>query len=101
MTQQEIDQLKQQYGRVYQIVVPAVTKGDADMEFVFKKPDLKIISAVTKLKEKDEIMAMQTLINTCLVSGNKAHLSDPDVFLSISGAFNEVLKVRLAKIKEL
>ena len=101
MTQQEIEQLKQQYGRVYQINVPVAAKGDDDMEFVFKKPDLKIIAAVTKLKEKDEIVAMQTLINACLISGNKAQLLDSDVFLSISAAFNKILEVRVAKIKEL
>ncbi len=94
-----VDALKAKYGAVYLI---EVDNPDGDPhQFYLKKPDRIIMGAVAKLGSSDPFRAASTLIENCLLAGDKKLLEDMSIFSAVSEQFETVNQARKATIKNL
>ena len=96
-----IEKLKRKHGQLWLIEIAPEIVGDATLEFVFKKPDRKILSAVAKVGRTDEVEAGYVLLVNCLVWGEKEHLDDIQVFSALSQKMEALNAPRTATIKNL
>lgn len=72
-----------------------------DEDFVFRKPDMKTLSATATFEEKDPVRAAQIMFNDCLVWGDKEASNDPERFISISPYLGQLLKTRKVTLGKL
>jgi hypothetical protein len=96
-----IEKLKRKHGPLWLIEVAPEASGDTALEFVFKKPDRKILSAVAKVGRTDEVEAGYVLLVNCLVWGEKEYLDDIQVFSALSQKMEALNAPRIATIKNL
>ncbi len=94
-----VEALKQKHGAVYLIEVD--NPGGDPFQFFLKKPDRIIMSAVAKLGSTDPLRAASTLIENCLLAGDKKLLDDITIFSAVSEQFETVIQARKATIKNL
>lgn len=77
VSEEQITQWKQRYGKVVRIDV--VDGEDLHVGY-FKRPSLDTLRAVKKLSKTDEISAGETLGKNCWLGGSEAMLTDAVLF---------------------
>lgn len=91
----KIEQWKKKHGRVFLMEVN-------DLEFYFRKPDMRTISAVTKVAQSDPMQA--TIIffsNTLLNKEMMEYKDDVDVMSAIAPQLEKLVENYTVKVKEL
>lgn len=96
-TPDELAKMKSRYGRLFLVAVEAENEDQQELFFWFKHPDMKVISAFTKVSQADPISGMQVLFKNCLISaGMEKYADDPEVFLAVSEQLGDLVKKRKA-----
>ena len=77
--------------------------GDEKEEYVgwLKRPDLKVMSAFTSSVQKDLVMAIKMVVNSCWLEGDSEIKDDDDVFLGAMSQVQEIMTVRQSRIVKL
>lgn len=96
LTQQEINRLKAQNGKVYEIVVE--DDGEQYAAY-FRRPDMQTLAAMTKIAKTDEIKASQILLENCFLAGADVVKTDPALFVAAVGQLSTVVGGVKATIK--
>lgn len=82
-----LEQLKRKHGRLTIVTVERHSDQDSDVEeieFVFKQPDRKLMSAAAKMGKEDPMKSADVIIQNCLVSGPAEELEDLRTWLTVS-----------------
>lgn len=92
----EIERLKKQHGRIYQIVVD--DDGDLYVAY-FRRPDMAVLSAMTKMAKTDEMQAAKVMVENCFVAGAEQVRTDAALFVAAVGQLGTVIGQVRATIK--
>lgn len=85
---------KKQHG---ELTLVTVEVDEGELYLWFRKPDMKTISAVTKVAQTDPVASTQALFRNCLLNQNNIHYADdPEVFLAVGPHLEELVKKRKA-----
>ena len=98
--EKELAELKSKYGTVYTLTVPT---NDEETEFAMvflRKMDRVCYQSVSKLIQKDELQAVESLIKTLRIGGDSASLIC-DSFDALRSAATAILPMIVAKQGEL
>jgi hypothetical protein len=94
MDEGAISKWKKQHG---ELTLVTVEVDEGELFFWFRKPDMKTISAVTKVAQTDPVASTQALFRNCLLNQNNIHYADdPEVFLAVGPHLEELVKKRKA-----
>lgn len=97
---EQVGKWKKQHGKLF-----LVETKDADgqkLEFVFRKPDMATMGAVTKFAESNPLESTLMLFKNCLLNDENLHYADDvDVMMSISPHLEKLIEQRESSIKEL
>jgi len=97
LTQSQIDQLKKKHGP---LTLCEVKTAEHEFEyFWFKKPDMKVISAVTKFLASDPLRANQIYFKNCLVEGDSSAADDVELFTSLMPYLTDLVKTFDVQVK--
>lgn len=96
-TQEEINRLKAQYGRIYAIELTDY-EGQERVAY-FRHPDLSTMSAMSKMGKTDEVRAGQILIENTFVGGDATVKTDTALFLGAMGELSKIVTASKAKLK--
>lgn len=99
LTQEHINALKQKHGTVTLIIVDEGS--DNPINLFFKKPDMKTLSAVVKISERDPIAGSQLFFRECLVHGDKSLSEDVEIMVNVSPHIQELIGDRQVTVKNL
>lgn len=97
LTQEEINRLKAQYGRIYAIELTDY-EGQERVAY-FRHPDLSPMSAMSKMGKTDEVRAGQILIENTFVGGDATVKTDTALFLGAMGELSKIVTASKAKLK--
>lgn len=92
----ELARLKAQHGRIYQIVVD--DDGDLYAAY-FRRPDMAVLSAMTKMAKTDEMQAAKVMVENCFVAGAEQVRTDAALFVAAVGQLGTVVGQVRATIK--
>ena len=65
-----------------------------------RKPNLKEFSMFTKLAEKDNLLALKTLITNIFLEGDKKIYEDDEYFLGAIAQVQDIVSVQASRIKK-
>ena len=85
---------------VYRISVPMNDEGTDIEEAFFKKPNRKVLGAAMSSFQRDPIKAMEVLLNSTFIEGDKRVLEDDEAFIAAAQAAQQMINVRAATIKK-
>ena len=92
----EIERLKKQHGRIYEVVVD--DEGTRYAAY-FRRPHMTTLAAMTKMAKTDEMAAARVMQENCWVSGAEAVRTDAALFVAVVGQFGTVIGSVRAEIK--
>lgn len=99
MNSEVIAKYKARHADIYLV---EVENGEAEtLEYLFKSPDRKTMSAAGKIAMTDPVRSMEVLIDNCLLEGDKKQLENSQVFQAVAEQFEVINKPREASIKKL
>lgn len=100
LSQEEINTLKAKYGELTHVVVERDEK--EDLEYLFKKPDMKTIRSWAAQVERDPVAANTVIMKNCCVVGNvEIATNDTDVFQVLSPIMFELGEQYNTRVKKL
>ncbi len=86
----QIERWKAQYGVI--TLISTTDAQGAPLYFWFKAPDVKGLSAFTKIARTDEVTGLQVLLKNCLINKEvEKHADDATVLLSIGEQMTKAL----------
>lgn len=97
----DLAMLKRQHGKVFLIEVEPEQPGEPPIQFVFKMADRKVMSAVAKVAQTDQVASMEVLMKNTLVYGDQKHLDDIRIFSGVCIQLENMHAPRVAKLKNL
>ena len=92
----EIERLKKQHGRIYEVVVD--DEGTRYAAY-FRRPDMAVLSAMTKMAKTDEMQAAKVMVENCFVAGAEQVRTDAALFVAAVGQLGTVVGQVRATIK--
>lgn len=103
LTDDVIRQLKQKHGdQLYLVEVAPEKEAGEPLQFVFKKPDRRVLSATAAAyNRQDYIGATEIMAINCCVWGDEDVLRRDDVLAAVAPHFEEINKVRASTLKNL
>jgi hypothetical protein len=92
----EIAKAKARHGKLTLVSVePEGEPEGQTLHFWFKQPDMKIMSAFTKIAQSDPLQGVQVMFKNCLINSEMAkYADDTEVFLSVGEHLSELVKKR-------
>lgn len=100
MTDVQIEMLKDKHGEIFEIEVKEAHPDGSDETYYFKKPTRAIMAAATKMATADPMTGTETLIENCLVGGNRDLLEDVGVFLAVAEHMDALIGKRVGALKK-
>lgn len=94
----QIQDYKKKYGKVYLITV--TDDEGKDYNAVFRKPDIKILSAASKF-EKEPFKAGIILFDNCWIAGDEEIKTQDDLKIAAMNVMESMFTQYTAKIKKL
>lgn len=96
-TPEELAKMKARHGKLTLVSVEPEGEEGETLHFWFKQPDMKIMSAFTKLAQSDPLQGVQVLFKNCLINAEMAkYADDTEVFLSVGEHLSDLVKKRKA-----
>ena len=92
----EIERLKKQHGRIYEV---AVDDEGTRYAAYFRCPHMTTLAAMTKMAKTDEMAAARVMLENCWVSGAEAVRTDAALFVAAVGQLGTVIGSVRAEIK--
>lgn len=97
-TQAEIDKARKQHGRL--MLVETTGPDGEELAFWFKRPDMKVMGAVTKLLQQDPLQANLVLFRNCLINQQLAKWAeDVEVMMAVMPHLESIVEVRAAEVR--
>jgi hypothetical protein len=100
LTPEEIAQAKQQYGRVFKVVVKD-DDGTISAQAFLHSPTRQVLDAAMASSKKKDSMFNETIIKNCWLAGDKSIVENDEHFLSASAQINELIKFKESDLEEL
>ena len=69
LSEVQIEELKQEHGV---LILGTVKQGKETFQVIFKEPSFKVLEAVGKISEKNEVQGSLSLYNNCVVIADEA-----------------------------
>lgn len=70
--------------------------------WIFRKPSRKVLSLAMRLADKDAMKFNETIIDNCMLAGDKDILAeDDDLFMGVSNTLDKLVQYKEADIKKL
>jgi hypothetical protein len=92
---QKIEGWKKTHGKVFLFEVNS-------LHFYFRKPDMKVMSAVNNVAAKSEVKAQQVFFKNCLLNKDMgSYAEDVDIMMSLAPHLEGLIKSYTVKVKEL
>ncbi len=93
--------LKRKYGKLSIVTIDRENDDGniEELEFVFKQPDRKLMSAAAKMAKEDPLKSADVIIQNCLVAGPHEALDDLKTWLTVADQVQEMMKPYAARIK--
>lgn len=100
MTPEQIDKLTRSHGELLLVSVEPEEEGGEPLHFWFKKPDRKILSAMTAVAQRDPMEGTLVIFRNCLVNKEmEGYSEDMDVFISVAEQLDGLVKKRKVSSK--
>ena len=97
-TPAEIEKMRKQHGTL--LLVSTTDAEGLSLYFWFKKPDMKVMGAVTKLAATDPLMSNVVLFkNTLINQENVGHVDDVEVMMAVMPHLETLVKARAAEVR--
>ena len=97
-TAQQIEKARKQYGKL--TLVETTGPEGEDLAFWFKRPDMKVMSAVTKLQQQDPVQGNLLLFRSCLINQEQVKWADDvEVMMSVLPIIQDIVKARAAEVR--
>lgn len=97
-TEEEIDALKKQYGRVVEV---SVTEGDTEHVGYFRRPDMKTMHAVSGVGTNNPLKGGEVLFDNTWLGGSEELRSDAVLKMEAIAALNDVFTGCAHRLKNL
>ena len=98
VTQGQIDAWKREFKEVHLITVK---DGENEINGIFRKPDMTILSAAGRVAKSDPMQSGQIMFDNCLLACDDALKTDDELKVSCFSKLGELFKIREASIKKL
>lgn len=90
LTADQIERMKTQHGPL--TLISTTDAQGAPLHFWFKNPDVKALSAFTKIARNDEVIGLQVLLKNCLINKEvEMQADDATILLSIGEQMTKAL----------
>ena len=93
-TEEQIKTWREEHGDVFKIEVEGHV-------CYLKKPSKRILAAANQAGRNDPFKFNETLIRQTWLGGDETMRSDDDMFLSMAGALDDLIEVKVAEVKKL
>lgn len=94
----QIEKAKKQHGRLM-LVETTGPDGEA-LAFWFRRPDMKVMGAVTKLLQSDPLQANLVLFRNCLINQELVKWADDvEVMMAVMPHIERIMEVRAAEVR--
>lgn len=97
-TAQQIEKAKKQHGRL--MLVETTGLEGEPLAFWFRRPDMKVMGAVTKLMQQDPLQANLVLFRNCLINQDQVKWADDvEVMMAVMPHLEKIVEVRAAEVR--
>lgn len=91
----QVKKWKRLHGRVFLFMV-------GEIPFFFRKPDMKVMSAMSAVSKKDDVKGQEVFFSNCLLNKeNIGYKDDVDVMMSLGPHLEGLVETYQVKVKEL
>lgn len=87
-TAEQVEALKAQHGKLHLV---ELVDGEEVHHIYLRRPDLKVLSAMTAVAKTSEIKGSEVLISNCFVAGSEAWRNDGMLFIALSQQFGDLV----------
>lgn len=97
-TANQIEKARKQHGRL--MLVETTGPEGEQLAFWFRRPDMKVMGAVTKLLQTDPLQANLVLFRNCLINQEQVKWADDvEVMMAVMPHLEKIVEVRAAEVR--